>query len=81
MTRLPTGLATGSYDVVLLMEGATDLNALSGGTQANAVTTIANAIVSMIRIARPRTVFVGTLTPQRAGGKAPRPTWVEPVEG
>ena len=80
VTRLPTGLATGSYDVVLLMEGANDLNALNGGTQANAVTTIANAIVSMIRIARPgRTVFVGTLTPQRAGGKAPRPQWVQPV--
>lgn len=81
VTRLPTGLATGVYDVVLLMEGANDLNALSKGTQANAVNTIANAMVSMIRTARQggRTVFVGTLTPQRPGGKAPRPEWVQPV--
>lgn len=81
VTRLPTGLATGSYDVVLLMEGANDLNALSKGTQANAVNTIANAMVSMIRTARQggRTVFVGTLTPQRPGGKGPRPEWVQPV--
>jgi lysophospholipase L1-like esterase len=64
VTRLPTGLATGVYDVVLLMEGTNDLN----------------AVVSMIRTARAgRTVFVGTLTPQRAGGKGPRPEWVEPV--
>ncbi len=80
VTRLPTGLATGSYDVVLLMEGANDLSALQKGTQANAVNTIANAIVSMIRAARNgRTVFVGTITPQRPGGKAPRPEWVQPV--
>ncbi len=80
VTRLPTGLATGSYDVVLLMEGANDLSALSNGTQANAVNTIANAMVAMIRTARQgRTVFVGTLTPQRPGGKAPRPEWVQPV--
>ncbi len=80
VTRLPTGLATGSYDVVLLMEGANDLSALRNGTQATAVNTIANAVVSMIRTARQgRTVFVGTLTPQRPGGKAPRPEWVEPV--
>lgn len=80
VTRLPTGLATGTYDVVLLLEGANDLNTLKDGTQANAINTIANAIVSMIRTARPgRTVFVGTLTPQRPGGKGPRPEWVQPV--
>lgn len=80
VTRLPTGLATGSYDVVLLMEGANDLSALRNGTQANAVNTIASAVISMIRTARPgRTVFVGTLTPQRSGGKGPRPEWVPPV--
>ncbi len=62
------------------MEGANDLSALRNGTQANAVNTIANAVVSMIRTARPgRTVFVGTITPQRVGGKAPRPEWVQPV--
>ncbi len=32
VTRLPTGLVTGSYDVVLLMEGANDLSALGNGT-------------------------------------------------
>lgn len=80
VTRLPTGLATGSYDVVLLMEGANDLNTLSSGTRATAVSTVTNAMVSMLRTARSgRTVFVGTLTPQRAGGKAPHPEWVEPV--
>jgi len=80
VTRLPTGLATGSYDVVLLMEGANDLNALRNGSQSTAVNTIANSVVSMIRTARSgRTVFVGTLTPQRPGGKGPRPEWVEPV--
>ncbi|MBS1817972.1 MAG: HYR domain-containing protein [Acidobacteria bacterium] len=80
VVRLPTGLSTGTYDVVLLMEGANDLSALSGGSQSAAVNTIANAIVSMIRTARSgRTVFVGTLTPQRPGGKGPRPEWVDPV--
>ncbi|MGC4085139.1 MAG: SGNH/GDSL hydrolase family protein [Vicinamibacterales bacterium] len=81
VVRLPTGLATGSYDVVLLLEGANDLNALANGTQSNAVNTIGNAIVSMIKTARQggRTVFVGTLPPQRVGGKGPRPEWVEPV--
>lgn len=82
VTRLPTGLATGSYDVVLLMEGANDLNAvnLAGGSQTTAVNTVTNAVVSMIRSARQgRTVFVGTVTPQRPGGKGPRPEWVEPV--
>ena len=81
VVRLPTGLATGSYDVVLLMEGANDLSALQSGTQTNAVNVIANAIVTMIKTARSgRTVFVGTLTPQRPGGKrASRPEWVQPV--
>jgi len=35
VTRLPPGLVTGSYDVVLLMEGANDLSALGNGTQAS----------------------------------------------
>ncbi len=80
VVRLPTGLSTGNYDVVLLMEGANDLSALRNGTRANAVNTIADAMVAMIRTARQgRTVFVGTITPQRPGGKAPRPEWVQPV--
>lgn len=83
VTRLPTGLATGAYDVVLLLEGANDLSAinLSGGSQNTAVNTVSNAVVSMIRTARNsgRTVFVGTLTPQRPGGKGPRPEWIVPV--
>lgn len=82
VTRLPTGLSTGAYDVVLLMEGTNDLNAVhqAGGSQTTAVNTVVNAVVSMIRTARGgRTVFVGTLPPQRPGGKGPRPEWVEPV--
>lgn len=83
VTRLPTGLATGAYDVVLLMEGANDLSAvnLAGGSQTTVVNTVSNAVVSMIRSARQggRTVFVGTVTPQRPGGKGPRPEWVVPV--
>jgi lysophospholipase L1-like esterase len=82
VVRLPTGLVLGAFDVVIVMEGANDLNEvhLGGGTQSNAVDRVATAVVSMIRTARAgRTVFVGTLTPQRKGGKAPRPEWVEPV--
>lgn len=83
VTRLPTGLSTGVYDVVLLLEGTNDLNAVAqtGGSQSTAVNTVSNAVVAMIRTARTggRTVFVGTITPQRPGGKGPRPEWVEPV--
>jgi lysophospholipase L1-like esterase len=81
VVRLPTAFALGSYDVVLLMEGGNDLNQLAGETQAIAVNQVSTAIVTMIRNARPgRTVFVGTLPPQRSGGsRASRPEWVEPV--
>jgi lysophospholipase L1-like esterase len=85
VVRLPTAFALAPYDVVLLMEGANDLNEVSqaGGTQAAAVDQIANSMVSMIRNAQAggRTVFVGTLPPERggAGSKASRPEWVVPV--
>lgn len=80
--RLPSALSLAGPDVVLLMQGANDFTAiaLAGGSQSTAVSQVSSAIVSMIRQARgQRTVFVGTLPPQRAGGKAPRPEWVEPL--
>lgn len=75
-------LTLANYDVVLLMEGANDLNEESviGGSRQTAIDRVSNALVTMIRSARGgRTVFVGTLLPQRLGGKAARPDWVEPV--
>ena len=82
LVRLPGVLALANYDVVLLMEGANDLNeeSLIGGSRQTAVDRVSGAVASMIRAARPgRTVFVGTLLPERLGGKAARPDWVEPV--
>lgn len=83
IVRLPTGLSTGAFDVVLIMEGANDLSEVSqtGGSQATAVDRVANSVVAMIRAARSgRTVFVGTLTPQRVNSpKASRPDWIVPV--
>lgn len=82
VSRLPIALTLATYDVVLLMEGANDLNeeGVTGGSRQTAIDRVSTALVSMIRSARSgRTVFVGTLVPQRLGGKAARPDWVEPV--
>ncbi len=80
--RLPSALSLTGPDVVLVLHGANDFTAIAqaGGTASTAVAQVSGAISSMIRQARgPRAVFVATLLPQRPGGKAPRPEWVEPV--
>lgn len=66
VTRLRDVLATDQPEVVLLQEGANDVN------QGRSPSSIANAFRSMIRDARARGAqpFVGTLLPQRPLGSA-----------
>ena len=64
--RLPGVLTRDRPDALLLLEGVNDLNQFG----ASAIPTIASDLRSMVRDARGRgvTVFLATLTPQRAGG-------------
>jgi lysophospholipase L1-like esterase len=71
-SRFSAMLSEAQPQVVLLMEGANDLNNIPAGTSVNAkITATANAIEDMVRDARNRNVKVmlATLPPQRAGGR------------
>ena len=63
--RLSGVLTRNRPDALLLLEGVNDLNQLG----ASAIPTVASGLRSMVREARGRgvTVFLATLTPQRAG--------------
>ena len=80
---LPRVLTQDNPQVLLLQEGTNDMNAISFGANPD---TQMNGVVSnlrtMIRTARARgvTVFVGNLTPQRAGAcRGYAPTYITPV--
>jgi lysophospholipase L1-like esterase len=65
--RLPLVLNRDAPEALLLLEGVNDLN---GGTD-KTVTDVVDGLKSMVRMARGRgiVVFVGTLLPQRPGGR------------
>jgi lysophospholipase L1-like esterase len=67
VTRLPGVLNADAPQVLLLQEGANDL---SGGDP-NAPLRVADGLRTMVRLARNRgiTVFIGTILPQRPGGR------------
>lgn len=71
-SRFSQALSEGRPELVLLMEGANDLNGpLSPGEGINArVTSVVNALEDMVRDASNRSipVFLATLPPQRPGG-------------
>jgi hypothetical protein len=71
--RLPGVLASTNPQVLLLLAGANDIEALR--TPA-AVTDGLNGLLTMVRTARQRgiAVFVGTLPPVRPGGRLSLPT-------
>jgi lysophospholipase L1-like esterase len=70
--RFGAMVSEGEPEVVLLMEGANDLNNIpAGGSISAAIATTANAIEDMVREAVERRhvkVLLATLPPQRAGG-------------
>ncbi len=67
---LPRVLTQDNPQVLLLQEGTNDMDGIFfGANPETQMTTVVNSLRTMIRTARARgvTVFVGTLTPQRAG--------------
>ena len=77
LKRLPGVLTSDRGDALLLMEGANDFNQF--GTAAPDM--IVSGLRDMIRLARARSmrVLIGTLLPERAGGKASHPELVAPT--
>ncbi len=78
LARLPGVLSADAPEVLLVMEGVNDLNALG----ASAIPTVVDALRSMVRMAKGRgvQVFVGTLLPQRPGAqRAFSVTLIEPT--
>jgi lysophospholipase L1-like esterase len=77
LKRLPGVLTRDAAGALLLMEGANDLNQF--GTLAPDM--IVSGLRDMVRLGRARSmrVFVGTLLPERAGGKASHPELVAPT--
>jgi len=77
LKRLPGVLTSDAAGALLLMEGANDLN--QSGISAPDI--IVSALRDMVRLGRTRSmrVFVGTLLPERAGGKASHPELVAPT--
>lgn len=77
LQRLPPALNIDNPGALLLLEGANDLNAY--GTAGTNI--IIDGLTQMVRIGKGRslTVFVGTLLPERAGGKASYPELVVPT--
>ena len=77
LKRLPGVLTADRGDALLLMEGANDFNQF--GTAAPDL--IVSGLRDMIRLGRSRSmrVLVGTLLPERAGGKASHPELVAPT--
>jgi lysophospholipase L1-like esterase len=73
LSRLLDNISATRPDVLLLMEGANDLglySSLSGGAQRAGIQKAVDALEDMVRGAQARgvTVFVATITPQRASG-------------
>jgi lysophospholipase L1-like esterase len=77
LKRLPGVLTSDAGGALLLMEGANDLNQFG----VTAPDIIVSGLRDMIRLARARSmrVFVGTLLPERANGKASHPELVAPT--
>ncbi len=78
VTRLPGVLSSDAPQILLLQEGANNVNGASAAQPA----TVAEALGTMIRQARGRgiQVFLGTLLPQRAGGcRVHQPSQVVPT--
>jgi lysophospholipase L1-like esterase len=77
LKRLPGVLTSDAGGALLLMEGANDLN--QSGIAAPDL--IVSGLRDMIKLARARSmrVLVGTLLPERAGGKASHPELVAPT--
>jgi lysophospholipase L1-like esterase len=72
LVRLPLALAQYTPQVLLLLEGANDVNVDPRNTAS--IFVVVDALRLMIRLARERnvTVFVGTLLPERLHGTPPR---------
>jgi lysophospholipase L1-like esterase len=76
--RLPRALNADAADVLLVQEGVNDLHARG----AAAIPVVVNNVRAMVREARSRglVVFVGTLLPERPGGRsAGAPTLIAPT--
>jgi acyl-CoA thioesterase-1 len=71
--RLSSALSEARPEVMLLMEGANDLNALNGAGLTD-ISAVVNAMEDMVRNATGRgiAVIVATLPPQRPSGSPPR---------
>jgi lysophospholipase L1-like esterase len=80
---LPRVLTQDNPQVLLLQEGTNDMDGIFfGANPETQMTTVVNNLRTMIRTARARgiTVFVGTLTPQRAGAcRGYAPAYIGPV--
>lgn len=80
---LPRVLTQDNPQVLLLQEGTNDMDGIFfGANPETQMTTVVNNLRTMIRTARSRgiTVFVGTLTPQRAGAcRGYAPAYIGPV--
>ena len=80
---LPRVLTQDSPQVLLLQEGTNDINSIGFGANADMqMSGVVSNLRTMIRTARARgaTVFVGTLTPQRAGAcRGYAPAYVGPA--
>jgi lysophospholipase L1-like esterase len=77
LKRLPGVLTSDAAGALLLMEGANDLN--QSGIAAPDI--IVSGLRNMVKLGRERSmrVFVGTLLPERANGKASHPELVAPT--
>jgi lysophospholipase L1-like esterase len=80
---LPRVLSQDTPQVLLLQEGANDMDAIFfGANPETQMTTVVNNLRAMVRTARSRgvRVFVGTLTPQRPGAcRGYAPAYIGPV--
>jgi lysophospholipase L1-like esterase len=80
---LPRVLTQDNPQVLLLQEGTNDMDSIGFGANPDTqMMTVVNNLRTMIRTARSRgvTVFVGTLTPQRAGAcRGYAPAYIGPV--
>jgi lysophospholipase L1-like esterase len=80
---LPRVLTQDNPQVLLLQEGTNDMDGIFfGANPETQMTTVVNNLRTMIRTARSRgiTVFVGTLTPQRAGAcRGYAPAYIGPL--
>lgn len=83
VVRLPGVLTAQVPQVLLLQEGANDINSIAFGVAPTTVmSTLVNGLRSMIREARRRgiVVFVGTLIPQRPGAcRGYAPAYIAPA--